>query len=99
MITWQYAELALSYDDSDDLIPRASIAWSGPDGREDWPATSDLMELINQAGADGWELVSALYEQDISTNFPFGADGPGNTRSSSGARIFYFKRPIRSERE
>jgi hypothetical protein len=99
MITWQYAELALIYRRELNFPIVASIAWSGPDGGEDWPATSDLIQLINQVGADGWELISVVDEQDISTDFPFAGDGPGNTHSELSARLFYFKRPIRSEYE
>jgi hypothetical protein len=99
MITWQYAELALVYPYDDDVFSKPSITWSGPGGEENRPGNSDLMQLINQVGADGWELIGVLQEQDISTDFPFAGNGPGNTHSKPSARLFYFKRPIRSEYE
>jgi hypothetical protein len=60
MSVWQYAQLTITLDAQDQDHTRM-IMWHGPEGEvEDNFAGSQLtvLQLLNQVGADGWELTS-----------------------------------------
>ena len=47
--TWQYAVLLFVAD---------GYAWLTGGDQQKWPRETPIVELLDQAGADGWELVA-----------------------------------------
>lgn len=60
MSVWQYGQLTITHDARDQAHAR-TILWHGP-GSDEEKNLSDgrltVLELLNQFGADGWELTS-----------------------------------------
>ena len=86
MIKWQYAHIFFGMRGSDHVV--ASI-----DGRvldfQNNPRTP--WDVLNELGAEGWELVTTLPTQPVQTV------RRGNQEIAEGYWIIYLKRPLPAE--
>jgi hypothetical protein len=90
MTAWQYAQLLITHD-SRGTEDTQTILWHGPGqgiGENLSGRDQTVLELLNRAGADGWELadreVRQVHGEGTTTGMPAGTGRP--TRSSAWYR-------------
>jgi hypothetical protein len=85
MTAWQYAQLSITRDIRTGEI--RTILWREPGqglGENFTDSGRSVLELLNQVGADGWELADREERQDR-------GDGPSYWDPSTTVTIYTFK--------
>jgi hypothetical protein len=90
MTAWQYGQLTITQENRGAAGQRM-VAWAGPGegpGRDLEAGSHSAVDLMNRAGADGWELASAV------DRGPEGVPGGAAWDHTWSVTVYTFKRAV-----